>query len=32
MAFGINDAMVPFETKLYEAYPAAERICSEPIV
>ena len=31
MAFGINDAMTPFEAKLMEAYPAAETVANEPI-
>lgn len=31
MAFGINDAMTPFEAKLAEAYPAAEIVANEPI-
>ena len=31
MAFGINDAMTPFEAKLAEAYPAAETVANEPI-
>ena len=31
MAFGINDAMTPFEAKLAEAYPAAETVASGPV-
>ena len=31
MAFGINDAMTPFEAKLAEAYPAAETVANEPV-
>ena len=32
VAFGVNDAMGPFETHLAAAYPGAEIIASEPIV
>ena len=32
VAFGINDAMTPFEKHLTEAYPGMETIASEPIV
>lgn len=32
MAFGISDAMEPFESKLLEAYPGAQVLYSEPIV
>ena len=32
VAFGVNDAMTPFETHLTEAYPGMETIASEPIV
>ena len=32
VAFGVNDAMTPFETHLAAAYPGAEVIASEPIV
>ena len=32
VAFGVNDAMTPFETHLAAAYPGAEIIASEPIV
>ena len=32
MAFGLNDAMTPFEKHLTEAYPGMETIASEPIV
>jgi predicted small lipoprotein YifL len=32
MAFGINDAMTPFEAKLMEAYPATETVANEPVV
>ena len=32
VAFGVNDAMTPFETHLAAAYPGAETIASEPIV
>ena len=31
MAFGINDAMPPFEAKLAEAYRAAETVANEPV-
>ena len=31
MAFGINDAMTPFEAKLAEAYPTAETVANEPV-
>ena len=30
-AFGLNDAMGPFEAKFVEAYPAAEIVYSEAI-
>ena len=32
MAFGINDAMTPFEAKLMEAYPETQTIANEPVV
>ena len=32
VAFGVNDAMTPFETHLAEAYAGSEIIASEPIV
>ena len=32
VAFGVNDAMTPFETHLAAAYPGAETIASEPII
>ena len=32
MAFGINDAMTPFEAKLAQAYPAMETVANEPVV
>ena len=32
MAFGINDAMTPFEAKLMEAYPETETVANEPVV
>ena len=32
VAFGLNDAMTPFETHLTEAYPGMETIASEPII
>lgn len=32
VAFGVNDAMTPFETHLSAAYPGAETIANEPIV
>lgn len=32
VAFGINDAMTPFEKHLSEAYPGMETITNEPIV
>lgn len=32
MAFGINDAMDPFEAKLQEAYPDARIVYDEPVV
>ena len=32
VAFGVNDAMTPFEKHLTEAYPGMETIASEPIV
>jgi predicted small lipoprotein YifL len=32
MAFGINDAMTPFEQHLTEAYPGMETIANDPIV
>ena len=32
VAFGVTDAMTPFETHLAEVYPGAEIIASEPIV
>ncbi len=32
VAFGVNDAMTPFEAHLTAAYPGAETIASEPIV
>ena len=31
VAFGVNDAMTPFETHLAAAYPAAETLVSQPI-
>lgn len=31
MAFGVNDAMTPFETHLSAAYPGAETLVNEPI-
>ena len=32
MAFGVNDAMTPFETHMSAVYPGAETIVNEPIV
>ena len=32
VAFGVNDAMTPFEKHLTEAYPGMETIANEPIV
>ena len=32
VAFGVNDAMTPFEKHLSEAYPGMETIASEPII
>ena len=32
MAFGVNDAMTPFEKHLSEAYPGMETIANEPIL
>ena len=32
VAFGVNDAMTPFETHLAAVYPGAETIVNEPIV
>ena len=32
VAFGVNDAMTPFETHLSEVYPGMETIANEPIV
>jgi len=32
VAFGVNDAMTPFEKHLSEAYPGMETIANEPIV
>ena len=32
MAFGINDAMDPFEAKFQEAYPAAQIVYNEPVM
>ena len=31
VAFGVNDAMTPFEKHLSEAYPGMETIANEPI-
>ena len=32
VAFGLNDAMTPFEKHLTEAYPGMETITNEPII
>ena len=32
VAFGVNDAMTPFESHMSAAYPGAETIVNEPIV